>query len=95
MKNQALQKSPWNQKRQHENIIKKATDMCAWRDGEQISKASPRGEPVFGSIHVQDISTTHNYYDDARGSSPLVSPVSTPPHQAHGCVLDLSQIKIQ
>ena len=43
--------------------------MCAWRDGEQISKASPRGEPVFGSIRVQDTSTTYNCYDDA-GDSP-------------------------
>ena len=64
----------------------------------KILNPSLWGEPVFGSIHVQDISTTHNFSDDARGSSPpdrtLVSPVSTPPHQAHGCVLGLSQIKI-
>ena len=48
-------------------LIKKAINMCAWRDSEQISKASPRGEPVFGSIRVQDTSTTYNCYDDAGG----------------------------
>ena len=42
--------------------------MCAWHDGEQISNPSLREEPVDGSIHVQDISTTHNCYDDAGGS---------------------------
>ena len=81
----------------------------SWHKDEQISNPSLWGEPVCGSIHGLAISTTHTVTlagGSSRPSSPpdrrktdrpttvLVSPVSTPPHQAHGCVLGLSQIGI-
>ena len=80
----------------------------SWHKNEQISNPSLWGEPVFGSIHgSQAISTTHNCYDDARGSSrpssppdrrqtgpPLVSPVSTQSPPGTQMCTRSSQIRI-
>ena len=49
--------------------MEKRPVMCAWHDAEQILNPSLWGEPVFGPIHVQDISTTHTV-TSAGGSSP-------------------------
>ena len=60
-----------------------------WHQSKQTLNPSLWGEPVFGSIHVQDISTTHTVTlaggssrpssptDRRQTSPPLVSPVST------------------